>query len=51
MDELLGNFISKLSKRGTFGSFSEDRLHLLLEGMCNTVEYSLKDSQKSAGQL
>ena len=51
VDELLGNIIAELRKRGTFGGFIEERMQLLLEGMWDKVEYSLKDSKKSAGQL
>ena len=39
-DEELDNIVTELSRRGTFGGFSEDGLQSLLEGMCNTVEYS-----------
>ena len=49
VDELLGNIIAELRKRGTFGRFSEERMQLLLEVIWNKVEYSLKDPQKSAG--
>ena len=51
VDELLGNIISELRKRVTFGGFSEDMMQSLLEGMWNKVEYALKDSQKFTGQL
>ena len=50
-DEVLGNIVAELKNRGTFGSFSEERMHLVLVGMCNKVEYALKNSQKMAGQL
>ena len=43
-DEVSGNIIVKLSNRETFGGFSKDRMQLLLEEMCNKVEYDLKDS-------
>ena len=49
VDELSGNIIAELRKRGTFGRFSEERMQLLLEVIWNKVEYSLKDPQKSAG--
>ena len=51
VDEASGNIIADLRKRGAFGSFSEERMQLVLEGMWNKVEYALKDSQKMAGQL
>ena len=50
-DEVLGNIIAELRKRGTFGGFSEERIQSVLEGMWNKVDYSLKDSRKMAGQL
>ena len=34
-DELSGNIIGELRKRGTFGSFSEERTQSVLEGMWN----------------
>ena len=49
-DEVLGNIVAELRKRGTFGGFSEERMQSLLEGMWNTVEYAFTDSQKSASQ-
>ena len=51
MDEVSGNIIAELRKRGTFGGFSEERMQSLLEGMWNKIEYDLKDSQELAGQL
>ena len=51
VDEVSGNIIADLRKRGTFGGFGEERMQSLLEGMWNKIEYALKDSQKSAGQL
>ena len=51
MDEVSGNIIEEWSKSGKFGGFSEERMHLLLGGMWNKVEYALKDSQKLAIQL
>ena len=49
--EVSGNIVAELSKRGSFGGFSEDRMQSLLEGMWNKVKCDLKDSQKVAGQL
>ena len=40
-----------MSKIGTFGGFSEERIQSLLEVIWNKVEYYLKDPQKAAGQL
>ena len=51
MYEVSGNIIAELRKRGTVGGFSEERVQKFLEGMCNKLEYALKDSKKSAGQL
>ena len=51
VDELSGNIIAELRKSGTFGDFIEESMQLLLEGMWDKVEYALKDSKKSAGQL
>ena len=39
--EVLENIISDLRKRGTFGSFSEERMQLVLEGTWDKVEYNL----------
>ena len=50
-DEVSGNIVADLRKRGTFGGFSGERMQLLIYGMWNKVEYALKDSQKAAGQL
>ena len=50
-DEVSGNIIAELRKKGTFGSFSGDWMQLFLEGMWNKVECALKDSQKGSGQL
>ena len=50
-DEVSGIIVIELSKRGTVGSFSEERMQLLIEVICNKVEYALKDSQKAASQL
>ena len=45
-DEVSGNIVAELRKRGTFGGFSEERMHLVLEGMWDKVEYDLNDAQK-----
>ena len=50
-DRVLGNIVAELRKRGAFGSFSEEMMQSVLEGMWNKVEYALKDSQKLADQL
>ena len=42
-DALSGNVVAELRKRGTFGVFGKERMQLVLEGMQNNVEYSLKD--------
>ena len=51
VDELSGNIIAELRKSGTFGGFIEESMQLFFEGMWDKVEYALKDSKKSAGQL
>ena len=51
VDELSGNILAELMKRRTFGGFIDESMQLLLEGMWYKVEYALKDSKKSAGQL
>ena len=51
VDELSGNIIADLRKSRTFGGFIEESMQFLLEGMWDKVEYALKDSKKSAGQL
>ena len=43
VDKVLGNIIAELRKRGTFGSFSEERMQSVLEVMWNKVDYSFKD--------
>ena len=43
VDEVSGNIIADLRKRGMFGSFSEERMQSLLEGTWNKIEYALKD--------
>ena len=48
-DEVSGNIVEDLRKRGTFGGFSDERMQLLLTGMLNKVEYYLNDSQKVVG--
>ena len=50
-DEVLGNIVPELRKRGNFGGFSEERMQSVLERMWNKVDYALKDSRKMAGQL
>ena len=42
-DEVSGNIIAELSKRGIFGGFSEVRIQSLLEVLWNKVDYALKD--------
>ena len=49
VDEVSGDIIKWLIKRGPFGGFSEDRMHLFIGGVWNKVEYDLKDSTKLAG--
>ena len=51
VDELSGNIIEELRKSGAFGGFIEERMQLLLERMWDKLEYTLKDSKKSAVQL
>ena len=51
VDEVSGNIVVELRKRENFGGFREERGQLLLEEMCNEVEYDLKALQESAGQL
>ena len=46
VDEVSGNIIAELRNRGKFGSFSEESMQSLLEGMWNKIEYALKDSKK-----
>ena len=41
-DEVSGNIIAELRKRGNFGGFGEERKQAVLEGMWNKVEYDLK---------
>ena len=48
-DELSGNIIEQLSRRGKSVGFSGERMRSLLEGIWNKVEYGLRDSLKSAG--
>ena len=45
-DEVSGNIIVEMSKRETFGGFSEERMQSVLEGIWNKSEYDLKDSHK-----
>ena len=42
-DEVSGNIVAELRKRGKFGGFSEEKMQSLLEGMWNKAEYALKD--------
>ena len=42
VDEVSGNIVVELRKRENFGGFREERGQLLLEEMCNEVEYALK---------
>ena len=51
VDEVSGNIIADLRKKGTFGVFSDQRIQSLREGMWNKIEYDLKDLQKLAVQL
>ena len=50
-DEVSGNIVAELRNRGTFGGFSEERVHLLLEGMWNKLDYALNYLLKASGQL
>ena len=50
-DEVLGNIVAELIKRGNFGGFDDDSMQSLIEVMWNKVEYDLKDSLKAAGKL
>ena len=50
-DEVLGNIVAELRKRGTFGNFSEEMMQSVPKIMWNKVEYALNDSQKAAGRL
>ena len=49
--EVSRNIVVDLRKRGTFGSFSDESMQLVLKGMRHKVEYALKRSRKMAGQL
>ena len=51
VDEVSGNIVAELSKRGPFGGFSEERMQLVLKIIWNKVEYALKYSRKMSGQL
>ena len=42
-DEVSGNIVSELRNREKNGSFSEERMQSVLEGMWNKIEYALKD--------
>ena len=50
-DEVLGNIVAELRKRGNFGNFSEEMMQSVPKIMWNKVEYALKDSRKMACQL
>ena len=47
----MGGIVAELSKRGAFGSFSEERMHLVLEVMWNKVYYVLRESLMITEQL
>ena len=49
--EVSRNIVVDLRKRGTFGSFSDESMQLVLKVMRHKVEYALKRSRKMAGQL
>ena len=51
VDEVSGNTIEELRKKGIFGGFSEERMQLVLEGIRNKVNYALKNSQKAEVRL
>ena len=42
-DEVLGDIVAALRKRGTFGGISEERMQSVPEGVWNKVECSLND--------
>ena len=50
-DEVSGNIIAELRKRGKFGGFGEERMQSVIEGICNKVEYALNELRKMTGQL
>ena len=50
-DEVSGNIVAELRKRRKFGGFSGERVHSVLGGMWDKVDYASKDSRKMAGQL
>ena len=50
-DEVSGDIVADLRKRGTFGGLSGERMQSLIYGMWNKVEYDFKDSQTSAFKL
>ena len=43
-DELSGDIVADLRKRGTFGGSSWDKMQSLIYGMWNKAEYALKYS-------
>ena len=49
-DEVSGNIVADLRKRGTFGGFSEEMMQSVLKVMWNKVKYALKYSQRMSGQ-
>ena len=50
VDEVLGNIVAELRKRGKFERFSEERMQSVLERMWKKVDYDLNDSQNMEGQ-
>ena len=50
-DEVPGNLVAELRKRGTFGGFSEEKMQSLIELMWYKAEYTLKNPQEAADQL
>ena len=50
-DEVSGNIIAELRKRGKFGGFGEERMQSVIEGIWNKVEYALNELRKMTGQL
>ena len=50
-DEVSGNIVAELSKRGEIGGFRAERIQSVIEGIGNKVEDSLKDSRNMAGKL
>ena len=50
VDEVLGNIVAELRKRGNFERFSEERMQSVLERMWKKVDHDLNDSQNMEGQ-